>query len=151
MSATQEDEPARETPGVSGVDARIDDEAQRADLLAELQAWLDGAVLALSGLLQLLEAREPGSALSTTQLRALLAPGVYHVMRAQGYTDGLARDVLEDLKRDYYDEIDNLQDTHAFEYEAMFRIELLLQGIVAGPVVAVTCINFSENYTDRGE
>ncbi|MBA4343235.1 MAG: hypothetical protein C0423_13940 [Methylibium sp.] len=50
-----------------------------------------------------------------------------------GYTEGLSRDILEDLKRDYYDEIDHVQDTLAFEYEAAFRIHLLLKGIVAGP------------------
>lgn len=50
-----------------------------------------------------------------------------------GFTDGLARDVLEDLKRDYYDEVDHLQDTQAAEYEAIFRIQLLMRGIVVGP------------------
>lgn len=50
-----------------------------------------------------------------------------------GYVDGISRDVLEDLKRDYYDEIDHVQDTLSFEYEAAFRIHLLMRGIVAGP------------------
>lgn len=50
-----------------------------------------------------------------------------------GYVDGLARDVLQDLKGDYFDEIDHLQDSQAFEYEWCFRIHLLLRGIVAGP------------------
>jgi hypothetical protein len=50
-----------------------------------------------------------------------------------GYTGNVARDVLEDLKRDYYDEIDHLQDTLAVEYELVFRIHLLLKGIVPGP------------------
>lgn len=84
MSATQEHDPAKETPGASDVDACIDEEAQRAALLDELQAWLDGAVLALGGLLQLLEASEPGAALSAAQLRALLAPSVDHLTQAQG-------------------------------------------------------------------
>lgn len=30
-----------------------------------------------------------------------------------GYTDGMARDILEDLKRTYYDEVDGLQDSMA--------------------------------------
>ena len=55
----------------------------------------------------------------------------------------LARDVLEDLKRDYYDEIDHLQDTLAWEYEWCFRVHLLLQGIVAGPE------EFSLRYSER--
>ncbi|PHS82259.1 hypothetical protein AAW03_23035, partial [Aeromonas dhakensis] len=43
-----------------------------------------------------------------------------------GYTDGMARDILEDLKRDYYDEVDQLQDTLAWVYEFGFRLQLLL-------------------------
>lgn len=46
-----------------------------------------------------------------------------------GYTEGMARDILEDLKRDYYDEIDVIQDTLSFVYEAGFRLQLLLKGI----------------------
>lgn len=46
-----------------------------------------------------------------------------------GYTEGVARDIIEDLKRDYYDEVDDLQDTLAFAYEAAFRLQLLLKGI----------------------
>lgn len=63
-----------------------------------------------------------------------------------GYVDGLARDVLEDLKRDYYDEIDHVQDSLAFEYEWCFRIHLLLQGIVAGPEEFT--LRFSERRTE---
>jgi hypothetical protein len=46
-----------------------------------------------------------------------------------GYTEGMARDILEDMKRDYYDEVDVLQDTISFAYEAGFRLQLLLKGI----------------------
>lgn len=46
-----------------------------------------------------------------------------------GYTDGMARDILEDLKRDYYDEIDVLQDSLAFVYDFGFRLHLMLKGI----------------------
>lgn len=46
-----------------------------------------------------------------------------------GYTDGLNRDILEDLKRDFYDELDRLQDTAAQAYDRAFRLELLLRGI----------------------
>lgn len=38
------------------------------------------------------------------------------------------RDILEDLKRDYFDEIDAMQDVAAEGYETGFRLELLLQG-----------------------
>ena len=50
-----------------------------------------------------------------------------------GYTDGVARDVLEDVKRQHYDCVDGLQDAQGGVYAFAFRIHLLLQGIDAGP------------------
>ncbi|HLP97480.1 MAG TPA: hypothetical protein VK149_03445 [Sideroxyarcus sp.] len=46
-----------------------------------------------------------------------------------GYTDGLARDILEDLKSAYYEEVDALQDTLSWVYEQGFRLHLLLKGV----------------------
>jgi len=46
-----------------------------------------------------------------------------------GYTGDLQRDVLEDMKKDYFDEIDALQDTLSKVYQAGFVLDLLLQGI----------------------
>lgn len=46
-----------------------------------------------------------------------------------GYPEGLARDILDDLKQDYFDEVDVLQDTLSFVYEQGFRLQLLLKGI----------------------
>ncbi len=46
-----------------------------------------------------------------------------------GYVGDLNRDVLEDLKADYYEEIDGLQDVLARAYHEAFCLELLLQGI----------------------
>lgn len=46
-----------------------------------------------------------------------------------GYNKDMARDILEDLKRDYFDEIDVLQDTVSFVYESGFNLHLLLKGI----------------------
>lgn len=63
-----------------------------------------------------------------------------------GYTDDMARDILEDLKRDYYDEVDVFQDTLAFLYEAGFRFELLLDGI--NPDAEDFCVKFSRRRTE---
>ena len=63
-----------------------------------------------------------------------------------GYTQGMARDILQDLKTDYYDEVDVLQETLAHGYEEGFRLQLLLQGI--NPDAEDFCIRFSERRTE---
>lgn len=63
-----------------------------------------------------------------------------------GYTNELARDILEDLKRDYFDEIDALQDTLAAIYDQGFRLELLLAGI--NPDDEDYWIEFAERLTE---
>lgn len=63
-----------------------------------------------------------------------------------GYVGDLARDVLEDLKRDYYDEIDALQDGAAYVYEQGFRLHLLLRGI--NPDQYDYTVIFAERRTD---
>ena len=50
-----------------------------------------------------------------------------------GYTSGVARDILEDLRRTYFEQIDELQDMQAYAYDAGFRLHLLLQGIIPDP------------------
>ena len=63
-----------------------------------------------------------------------------------GYVGDLNRDILEDLKRDYFEEIDALQDTQAYAYYLGFRLELLLNGI--NPDALELEIQFAERRTD---
>jgi len=63
-----------------------------------------------------------------------------------GYTEGLNRDILQDLKNDYFEEIDALQDTQAYVYELGFRLDLLLQGL--NPERVEFTVKFAERRTD---
>jgi hypothetical protein len=63
-----------------------------------------------------------------------------------GYTVGMARDILEDLKSAYYEEVDALQDTLSFAYEQGFRLHLLLKGI--NPDDESFSITFAERRTE---
>jgi hypothetical protein len=63
-----------------------------------------------------------------------------------GYTNGMARDILEDLKRAYYDEVDGLQDTVASAYVVAFRMHLLFRGMDPGPDEFL--IRFAERRTE---
>lgn len=46
-----------------------------------------------------------------------------------GYAGDLNRDILEDLKRDFFEEVDALQDEQAYAYQQGFELQLLLEGI----------------------
>ena len=63
-----------------------------------------------------------------------------------GYIDGMARDILEDLKRDYYEEVDLLQDTLSWGYEQAFRLQLLINGI--NPDDEEFTVSFAERRTE---
>lgn len=63
-----------------------------------------------------------------------------------GYADDLNRDILEDLKRDYYDEIDAMQDTLSYVYYLGFCLDLLLSGI--NPDTSDFDVVFAERRTD---
>ena len=63
-----------------------------------------------------------------------------------GYLGDTARDVLADLKQDYFDELDALQDNVSFIYELGFRLELLLHGI--NPDAEDFSVQFAERKTD---
>ncbi len=63
-----------------------------------------------------------------------------------GYADGLSRDILQDLKGDFFDELDSLQDTLSMAYELGFRLDLLLQGI--DPDAQEFSVKFAERRTE---
>ncbi|WP_120510975.1 hypothetical protein [Photobacterium salinisoli] len=63
-----------------------------------------------------------------------------------GYVDGMARDILEDLKQDYYEEIDALQDALAYAYQDGFKLQLLLAGL--NPDSYQFQVQFVERMTD---
>ena len=63
-----------------------------------------------------------------------------------GYADALNRDILEDLKKDYFEEIDGLQDLISFVYYEGFRLELLLKSI--NPDSFAFNVQFAERKTE---
>lgn len=63
-----------------------------------------------------------------------------------GYAGDLQRDILEDLKKDFYDELDALQDNAAYNYEQGFRLHLLLRG--RNPDAWDLSVQFAERLTD---
>jgi len=63
-----------------------------------------------------------------------------------GYTDGMARDILQDLKQDYYEEVDALQESLAYAYRSGFALECLLRGVVLDD--ADCAVRFAERRTE---
>jgi hypothetical protein len=63
-----------------------------------------------------------------------------------GYIDGMSRDILEDLKKDYYEEVDAIQDVLADVYRAGFELDLLLKG--KDPAAYDFTIKFAERMTE---
>lgn len=46
-----------------------------------------------------------------------------------GYAGALSRDILEDLKSDFFEEVDALQDEQSYAYRQGFELQLLLEGL----------------------
>lgn len=63
-----------------------------------------------------------------------------------GYTKDLARDILEDMKRDYFQELDAMQEQAAAVYRVGFELDLLLQGI--NPMDFDFRVEFAERRTE---
>lgn len=63
-----------------------------------------------------------------------------------GYSQGLNRDILEDLRRDYFDEIDAVQNLLQDVYRAGFRLQLLLDG--DDPDAEAWAVQYKERRTE---
>lgn len=98
-------------------------EADQDRIVSDYYMNRKGGVQAISGDSTLGEIADVAYLLDTFFSGAPAPKGLF------GYVGDLSRDILEDLKRDYYDELDALQDTTTFAYEMGFRLELLLRGI----------------------
>lgn len=119
---------------------RKNNEAEQGQITTDFYANRKGGVTAVQGDANLDQIGDVVHLLDTFFAGSPLPKGL------MGYTDGMARDILEDLKRDYYDEIDLVQDTQAYAYDQGFRLELLLAGI--NPDDAGYWIKFAERRTE---
>lgn len=102
-------------------------EGEKADISTDFYLNRKGGVTAISGDETLGDIGDVAHLLDTFFAGSPAPKGLF------GYTGGLARDILEDLKRGYYDEVDGLQDLLAGAYVVAFRVHLLFRGIDPGP------------------
>lgn len=115
-------------------------EADQVKLTTDFFANKKGGVTALQGDAQLDQIADVVHLLDTFFAGSPLPKGLL------GYTDELNRDVLQDIIRVYFDEIDVAQDSLAWVYQQGFRLELLLTGI--NPDAEDVTIKFSERRTE---
>lgn len=102
-------------------------EGEKGDISTDFYLNRKGGVTAISGDETLGDIGDVAHLLDTFFAGSPAPKGLF------GYTGGLARDILEDLKRGYYDEVDGLQDLLAGAYVVAFRVHLLFRGIDPGP------------------
>jgi hypothetical protein len=119
---------------------RAGHEAEAGEITTDFYLNRKGSVSALQGDANLDQIADVAHLLDTFFSGAPAPKGLF------GYAGDLQRDILEDLKRDYFEEIDALQDTLAYVYELGFRLELLLRGV--NPDAQDFQVKFAERRTE---
>lgn len=102
-------------------------EGEKGDITTDFYANRKGGVTAVQGDATL------GDIGDVTHLMTTFFAGAPLPKALLGYSEYSARDVLEDMKRHYYDCVDGYQDAHGGVYAFAFRIHLLLKGIDPDP------------------
>jgi hypothetical protein len=115
-------------------------EAEQGEITTDYYANKKGGVTPIQGDANLDQIADVNYLLDTFYSGSPAPKGLF------GYTQDLARDILNDLKIDYFDEIDAMQDIQSSVYDQIFRLELLLNGI--NPEQYDFSIVFSERRTD---
>lgn len=115
-------------------------EGEKAEITTDFYLNRKGGVSAISGDETLGDIGDVAHLLDTFFAGSPAPKGLF------GYTGGLARDILEDLKRGYYDEVDGLQDQLASAYVVAFRVHLLFRGMDPGPDEFL--VRFAERRTE---
>ena len=117
-----------------------ENESKKGMITTDFYLNCKGGVEALSGDAQLDQIADVVHLLDTFFAGAPGPKGLF------GYADGLNRDILQDIKQDYFEEIDGLQDTLSQAYYEGFRLQLLLAGI--NPDAYKFSVRFSERKTE---
>jgi len=119
---------------------KADIEADKYDQAADYVIQGEGDVKAISGDANLNQIADVVHLLDTFFAGAPAPKGLF------GYVGDLSRDILEDLRKDFFEEIDALQDEQSFVYELGFRLHLLLNGI--NPENEDFAVLFAERVTE---